>query len=98
MSYTYYPCVRCGFCCRRAPCPYGEQDEQGGCKHLKESGVVGDVVVYRCARYDYIKTRPGWDICPAFGSGCGSTLFNEARDGVIESFSRLLRDSPRTSP
>lgn len=78
-------CVGSGFCCKKAPCPYGERDrETGWCVHLTPWG--GDdleVPRYRCGRYEFIRSQPGWQYMPAFGAGCSSTLFNEDRDRVL---------------
>jgi len=79
-------------CCKHAPCPYGELDpETGWCEHLTESAEIGDATIYRCARCNYIKTRPGWEVCPAFGGGCGSTLFNEDRNRILAITAKLLK-------
>lgn len=75
-------CVRSGFCCKQAPCPFGEADETGACVHLKpdSESTAGQ---YLCARYDFIREQPGADVAPAFGTGCSSPLFNEDRDRVL---------------
>lgn len=72
-------CVRSGFCCKRAPCPYGAGVP---CVHLipDPASAAGQ---YLCARYEYIQQQPGSEWSPAFGAGCSSTLFNEDRDRVL---------------
>ena len=80
----YPPCVGSGYCCKKAPCFFGEPDETGGCRFL----VVWDqtetkVERYRCGKYEEIIKQPGWEIHPAFGAGCSSTLFNEPREAVL---------------
>lgn len=82
-----------GFCCKQRPCPYGEAaPDTGWCIHLVpwEGDTLG-VPRYRCGRYDFIKTQPGWEYIPAFGFGCSSTL-NRDRDSVVLALRR--RDGP----
>ena len=88
-DYHYEPCVRSGYCCKKAPCVYGERDDRGWCNHLVETSKVGDVPLYGCEIYDYIKTQPGWEFTPAFGAGCSSTLFNDDRDRVVRAMRTL---------
>jgi len=73
-------CLRSGFCCKQAPCPYGEWNkEKTQCKHL-----IGDKPgEYACGMYEHIIKQPGSEVCPAFGAGCSSTLFNEDRDSLL---------------
>jgi hypothetical protein len=78
-------CVQCGFCCRRAPCPYGAVDDRGGCMYLEQ---VSEIPTYKCGRYDHILAQPGWELCPAFGGGCSSTLFNDDRERVLRAMRR----------
>lgn len=75
-------CVRSGFCCKQAPCPFGEADATGACVHLTPDP-ESDAGQYLCARYDYIREQPGADLSPAFGAGCSSPLFNEDRERVL---------------
>lgn len=72
-------CVRSGFCCKKAPCPYGEGVP---CVHLipDPSSTAGQ---YLCARYDEISKDPGAYWSPAFGAGCSSPLFNTDRERVL---------------
>jgi hypothetical protein len=85
VSLPVKPCVGSGFCCKLAPCPYGEKDPKTGwCTHLVpwEGDDLG-VQRYRCGRYEYIKVQPFADMVPAFGGGCCSPLFNEERDRIV---------------
>ena len=75
-------CVNSGFCCKQSPCPFGEKDERGWCKHLKEMKWEGNTPRYLCGIADFISEQPGADLCPAFGAGCSSTLFNTDRDSI----------------
>lgn len=63
-------CIRSGYCCKVAICPYGEWDlDKGQCKFLgKENGE------YVCGKYEIIQQKPGSDISPAFGAGCCSPM------------------------
>lgn len=74
-------CVRSGFCCKKAPCGFGAWNaDKTACKEL-----AGDRPgEYACAIADEIKKTPGWEISPAFGMGCSSSLFNQDRDQVLK--------------
>lgn len=87
------PCVGSGFCCKRAPCPYGERDPATGwCIHL-EPWRDDDLPAqrYRCARYAFIIQQPGSGWVPAFGAGCSATLFNDDRERVLAALSLRRR-------
>jgi len=63
-------CVQCGYCCKVAPCPYGEWDyEKKQCKFLELKGED-----YECQKYEEIKNDPRAEFSPAFGKGCCSSL------------------------
>jgi len=88
---TIQPCIRSGFCCKKAPCAYGEVDPKTGwCSSLREVSKIGDAPIYGCGRYDYIKTQPGWEFSPAFGGGCSSTLFNDDREKILRAVKERL--------
>jgi hypothetical protein len=77
-------CVKCGFCCKQGPCPYGKWDkEKHQCAFLEEQPDK----TYLCGRYAeivaHIEDCGHRDDCPAFGGGCSSTLFNRDRDEII---------------
>jgi hypothetical protein len=81
------PCVRSGFCCKNVPCAYGEPvPGERACRFLEtERDLGGGVTQYRCGRYDWIRENvEGWEWYPAFGAGCGSALFNEPREYVLD--------------
>lgn len=65
-------CIRSGFCCQKAPCGFGEvtSPTNSACKFLG-GDKAGE---YFCMKYEEIKKHKGWEISPAFGMGCGSTL------------------------
>lgn len=76
------PCVSSGFCCRKAPCGFGEWDEEKQqCKYLEDQ----DDGTALCGRYEEILEMPvdQWYHSPAFGAGCCSPLFNEARQKIL---------------
>lgn len=73
-------CVHSGFCCKQAPCPYGEVSPvTGWCKHLVER----EPNRFYCGNYDFIIKQPGNHISPAFGAGCCSPLFNVNRNAIL---------------
>lgn len=78
-------CVRSGFCCRRAPCPYGMWDDVlKQCVHLEQhEEIAPGTWTMACAKYEEILADPGSEFSPAFGAGCSSSLFNEDRDRII---------------
>jgi len=75
-------CVNCGFCCRVAPCPYGEatSDTDPACRFL----VPGKPGRWLCGKYKEIVGRHGTDVTPAFGGGCSSSLGNTYRRRILE--------------
>lgn len=90
-------CVRCGECCKAAACAFGEWveypkerqekpwDHAGQCKHLLPLNICGtDITLYTCGIYDQIQQDPSSIVSPAFGAGCCRSLFNEARDRILE--------------
>lgn len=78
------PCVGSGFCCKQAPCPYGEvtSPTDRACRFLVRIEGSGHPR-YTCGKYDEIIGQPGWEMCPAFGGGCSSVMFNEDRRIII---------------
>lgn len=89
------PCVGSGFCCKLAPCPYGKADpETGWCTYLepwKDDPLGDEAERYRCGRYEFIIQQPGNEWVPAFGAGCGATLFNRDRDRIVSTLLRRKR-------
>ncbi len=76
------PCVKSGFCCSKAPCGYGEWNEnKTACMHLTEPNELQQRL---CGKYQWIKDNVAdWHLYPAFGGGCCMPLFNEMRENVI---------------
>jgi len=73
-------CVKCGFCCKQVPCPWGTWDNvKHQCSFLERQ----QDGTYLCGRYAEIVAERSGDNCPAFGGGCSSTLFNRDRDEII---------------
>lgn len=77
MTHTYKACVRCGYCCRKAPCAFGQGTP---CVYLT-GDLPGD---YACSIYDKIVVTRGTQVTPAFGAGCSSALFNTYREEAIQ--------------
>lgn len=78
-------CIRCGFCCKQAICPWGIWDEVKHCCVYLTEQTDG---TYLCNRHDEIVARledyghP--DDPPAFGGGCSSTLCNIDRNKLLK--------------
>lgn len=87
-GYPIKPCMKSGFCCTKAPCQYGEwNDDKTACKYLAEPNDIGQ---RDCLRYDWIKENvPTCAMYPAFGAGCCMAMFNRDRDQVIAEVKRL---------
>jgi hypothetical protein len=65
-------CLRSGYCCKKAPCPYGKSisDTNLACRY-QGGDKPGE---YFCKKYnEIILDETSW-ISPAFGSGCSSPL------------------------
>jgi len=74
-------CVRGGVCCKKGPCAFGEYDFKiKQCVHLVEE--IGGL--HACGIYDEIIKHPHAKFDPAMGSGCCMSLFNEAREVIID--------------
>lgn len=66
------PCIRCGFCCKKAPCGFGEWDEEKKqCIHLQGENPGN----YVCGIAAWITEQPGAAWMPAFGAGCCAALY-----------------------
>ena len=79
---TYPPCVNCGYCCRFAPCGWGEitSEKDHSCRHL-----IADPARpgrWLCGIYEQIIGQPTSEIAPAFGAGCCQTL-NTFRKAIL---------------
>ena len=83
------PCMKSGFCCTKAPCGFGEWNEdKTACKHLQPPNDLGQ---RDCGKYDWIvKNVPDYKFYPAFGAGCCMVLGNEMRKKVIENIKQKL--------
>ena len=66
------PCVRSGYCCKSAPCGFGEPTSESNraCRFL-EGGRPGE---YHCGKAEEIVQDPSWVLSPAFGAGCCSPM------------------------
>jgi hypothetical protein len=67
----YSPCVRSGYCCRVAACPFGWYSHRAKrCVYLG-----GPRAGYHwCMIHAWIRTQRGAEFSPAFEAGCSSTL------------------------
>ena len=72
-------CVHCGFCCRKAPCGWGEATGDGSCRFL----IPGKPGRWLCGKFDEINGQPTADVSPAFGAGC-CCGFNSLRRAILE--------------
>jgi hypothetical protein len=81
------PCIKSGFCCTKAPCAYGEfNEEKTACKYLTPANELGQRM---CGRFEWIKANvPVWENYPAFGAGCCMPMFNEKRKEIIENYKK----------
>ena len=71
------PCVKCGYCCAKGVCAFGEWDESiHQCRHLTAGAT--------CAIYDLIVSQPGADKDPVFGAGCCSPMNSERQKKIDE--------------
>jgi len=73
-------CLRSGYCCKKALCPFGEWNEDETACRFLEGHRPGE---YSCGRHDWIVLQPGSEFSPAFGAGCCSPL-NTDRRGLGE--------------
>ena len=77
-------CVGSGFCCKKAPCPYGEvtSETNSSCRFLEQLETKGHPR-YTCGKAEEIIKDPTSIISPAFNSGCCMPLFNEDRNQIL---------------
>lgn len=87
------PCVGSGFCCKTAPCPFGEvtSPTNRACNKLVQIEAPGHPR-YICGIAQEIVQQPGWEVAPAFGAGCCMTLFNEDRRAILQENQKPHRD------
>jgi len=76
------PCLGSGRCCIQSPCGYGEwNSDSSACRYLEPPNEIG---MRGCGRYEWIvENVPDYQFYPAFGSGCGSGMFNTLRDAIL---------------
>ena len=92
------PCVGSGFCCKQAPCPFGEpvSETDRSCQFLVQlEQEAGKHPRYTCGKYDEIVEQPQWEVAPAFGAGCCSALGNPDREKVLKEFKAAFRKHHR---
>lgn len=83
-------CVGSGFCCKVAPCFFGQSNGvTPACVHLEVwTDDTLDVPRYRCGIYEVIRRQPGAELSPAFGTECSSPRFNVDRERVLVALRR----------
>ena len=78
------PCIRSGWCCQQAPCPFGEVTSPNNPSCIFLGGdTAGE---HFCMKYEEIQAgMPDnmADISPAFNTGCGSAL-NPVRKQLLQ--------------
>jgi len=80
------PCVRCGFCCKQAPCHLG-----GGvpCVFLAEDPAEkGRYLCRQVTEAPTAELRSRYERELAIGQGCCSPLFNDERSAILRSVSK----------
>lgn len=82
MSYEKLGCVRCGYCCNKVICHYGEDDGEGNCRFLKLDD--DHLMIFSCEKRDEIMEKEKDTTAPMFENYCSSTLFNTTRSEVIQ--------------
>ncbi len=75
------PCVRCGYCCSKSICSYGEDDGNGVCRFLKL--VDEKLLICACEKIGEIKEMEKDSTVPMFDNYCSSSAFNTVRNEVI---------------
>lgn len=83
------PCVRCGYCCNKTLCHYGEDDGEGKCKFLEL--VDENLVIFSCGKRDEIMEKEKDSDVPMFDSYCSSSYMNTTRSGVLSRLGKLKR-------
>lgn len=79
------PCVRCGYCCNRTVCNYGEDDGNGKCRFLE----VADehLLIFSCGKRDEIMKMEKGSNIPMFDHYCSSSFMNTTRGEVLRKIS-----------
>lgn len=78
-------CVGSGLCCKKGPCAFGQwNEEKHQCEFLELSYAKDGIEIYKCGKYDEINSNPLAVINPAFGAGCCMSLFNTARNKILQ--------------
>lgn len=84
------PCVQSGLCCKQSVCAFGIWNPTTHqCDHLQIVQQTPKFTRYRCGIKAEIEALPPtagaiWN--PAFGGGCGASLFNANRNAILRHF------------
>ena len=76
------PCVRCGYCCNRTICSYGEDDGNGKCRFLEVA--IEHLKIFSCGKKDEITEMEKNSNIPMFDNYCSSSFLNTTRSAVIK--------------
>lgn len=85
------PCVRCGYCCNKTICCYGEDNGNGKCTFLE----VADkqLLIFSCGKRDEIIEMEKDSNIPMFDYYCSSSFMNTVRNEVINKMKRTKHGS-----
>ena len=75
------PCLRCGYCCNRRPCNYGQADENGKCVFLELTDE--HLLIFSCGKRDEIMEQEKDSNVPMFDNYCSSSFMNTTRSAVL---------------
>ena len=78
-------CVKCGYCCTKRACGYGQWDPS----HNKCIFLFDDRT---CGKYDEILKIEKDSMFPMFGCGCSSTLMNTVREWKLMESQQKVHD------
>lgn len=85
-------CVNCGFCCRIAPCPYGDvtSPTDRACRFLVPGPKPGR---WLCGKYnEIILDQPNASMVPAFGAGCCCSMCNPDRNRILQEIMEDIKE------
>ena len=79
-------CVRCGYCCNKTICSYGEDDGNGRCRFLEVA--AEHLLIFSCGKRDEIMEIEKNSNVPMFDYYCSSSFMNDVRNKVIEKINK----------
>jgi hypothetical protein len=75
------PCVRCGYCCNKIICHYGQDDGNGQCKFLELADE--HLLIFSCGKRSEIMELEKNSSIPMFDNYCSSSFMNTTRSEVL---------------